>query len=110
VPDYAWDTLQFALRLGGWPQVVVTTTPRAIPLLKRIMQDDATAISRSRTRDNAHALAPAFTGAADLARLDVSRLVQRLTAALERDLQSSDRNDADALRSALSSTRQNRER
>jgi phage terminase large subunit-like protein len=39
---------------------VVTTTPRAIPLLKRIMQDDATAINRSRTRDNAHALAPAF--------------------------------------------------
>jgi phage terminase large subunit-like protein len=60
VPDYAWDTLQFALRLGSWPPVVVTTTPRAIPLLKRIMQDDATAISRSRTRDNAHALAPAF--------------------------------------------------
>ena len=49
VPDYAWDMLQFALRLGDWPQVVVTTTPRAIPLLKRIMQDDATAISRSRT-------------------------------------------------------------
>lgn len=60
VPDYAWDVLQFALRLGDWPQVVVTTTPRAIPLLKRIMQDDATAISRSRTRDNAHVLAPAF--------------------------------------------------
>ncbi len=48
------------MRLGSWPQVVVTTTPRAIPLLKRIMQDDATAINRSRTRDNAHALAPAF--------------------------------------------------
>ena len=57
-PDYAWDTLQFALRLGRWPQCVVTTTPRAIPLLKRIMQDEATAISRSRTRDNAHVLAP----------------------------------------------------
>jgi phage terminase large subunit-like protein len=36
-PDVAWDTLQFALRLGALPQVVVTTTPRPIPLLKRIM-------------------------------------------------------------------------
>ena len=60
VPDRTWDTLQFALRLGAFPQVVVTTTPRSIPLLKRIMQDDATAISRSRTRDNANNLAPAF--------------------------------------------------
>jgi len=60
VPDRTWDTLQFGLRLGAFPQVVVTTTPRSIPLLKRIMQDDATAISRSRTRDNANNLAPAF--------------------------------------------------
>jgi Terminase large subunit, T4likevirus-type, N-terminal len=59
-PDDAWDTLQFALRLGAFPQVVVTTTPRPIPLLKRIMEDHATAISRSRTADNANNLAPAF--------------------------------------------------
>ena len=59
-PDAAWDTLQFALRLGSLPQVVVTTTPRPIPLLKRIMDDHATAISRSRTADNANNLAAAF--------------------------------------------------
>jgi phage terminase large subunit-like protein len=59
-PDVAWDTLQFALRLGQLPQCVVTTTPRAIPLLKKIMGDQATAISRSRTADNANNLAPAF--------------------------------------------------
>jgi phage terminase large subunit-like protein len=59
-PDVAWDTLQFALRLGSLPQVVVTTTPRPIPLLKRIMDDHATAISRSRTADNADHLAAAF--------------------------------------------------
>lgn len=60
VPDYAWDTLQFALRLGELPQCVVTTTPRALPLLKRIMDDHATVTSRSRTADNANNLAPAF--------------------------------------------------
>jgi phage terminase large subunit-like protein len=59
-PDYAWDTLQFALRLGRWPQCVITTTPRAIPLLKKIMDDHATATTRSRTADNAGHLAPAF--------------------------------------------------
>lgn len=59
-PDYAWDTLQFALRLGRWPQCVVTTTPRAIPLLKKVMDDHATATTRSRTADNAGHLAPAF--------------------------------------------------
>jgi phage terminase large subunit-like protein len=59
-PDDAWDTLQFALRLGTLPQVVVTTTPRPIPLLKRIMSDHASATSRSRTADNANNLAAAF--------------------------------------------------
>jgi len=59
-PDYAWDTLQFALRLGRWPQCVITTTPRPIPLLKKIMDDLATAVTRSRTADNARFLSPAF--------------------------------------------------
>jgi phage terminase large subunit-like protein len=59
-PDRAWDTLQFALRLGQHPQCVVTTTPRPLPLLNRILEDAATVNSRSRTADNAGHLAPAF--------------------------------------------------
>ena len=59
-PDDAWDTLQFALRLGRWPQCVITTTPRPIPLLKKILEDHATATTRSRTADNAKFLSPAF--------------------------------------------------
>jgi phage terminase large subunit-like protein len=59
-PEYAWDTLQFALRLGRWPQCVVTTTPRPIPLLKKMLEDLATATTRSRTADNASFLAPSF--------------------------------------------------
>jgi phage terminase large subunit-like protein len=39
---------------------VVTTTPRAIPLLKKIMDDPATATTRSRTADNVRFLAPSF--------------------------------------------------
>jgi phage terminase large subunit-like protein len=60
VSDYAWDTLQFALRLGALPQCVITTTPRSLPLLKKIMDDEATVTSRSRTADNARFLAPVF--------------------------------------------------
>ncbi len=59
-PERAWDTLQLALRLGTHPQAIVTTTPRAIGLVKRIAEDAATVVSRSRTADNAHNLAPSF--------------------------------------------------
>jgi phage terminase large subunit-like protein len=59
-PQRAWDNLQFALRLGAMPQCVVTTTPRPVALLKRIRDDTATVVSRSKTADNARHLAPAF--------------------------------------------------
>ncbi len=58
--DKTWDMLQFALRLGESPRQVVTTTPRPIGLLKRILADAATAVSRSRTLDNFGNLAPGF--------------------------------------------------
>ncbi len=58
--ETAWDMLQFALRLGDRPQVVATTTPRPVPLLKRLLEDEATVVSRCATTDNAANLSPAF--------------------------------------------------
>ncbi len=55
-----WDMLQFALRLGERPRMVITTTPRPTALMKQLMHDEATVISRSRTADNAANLAPSF--------------------------------------------------
>jgi phage terminase large subunit-like protein len=55
--------LQFCLRLGDHPRQAVTTTPRPIPLLKRLIADPATAISRARTDANAANLAPSFLSA-----------------------------------------------
>jgi phage terminase large subunit-like protein len=52
--------LQFALRLGEAPRQVVTTTPRPIPLLKRIIEDAVTVTTRARTHDNSANLAPGF--------------------------------------------------
>jgi phage terminase large subunit-like protein len=59
-PERAWDNLQFALRLGPQPQCIVTTTPRPIELLKKIMDDPATVTDRSRTIDNTVNLSPAY--------------------------------------------------
>lgn len=59
-PRETWDNLQFGLRLGARPREVVTTTPRAIPLLRELLADGAVAVSRSRTEDNAKHLAPTF--------------------------------------------------
>jgi phage terminase large subunit-like protein len=59
-PEAAWDMLQFGLRLGEHPEIVVTTTPRPIPLLKQIMGDAGTAVTRAATQANALNLAPSF--------------------------------------------------
>lgn len=59
-PEAAWDMLQFGLRLGGHPQVVVTTTPRPSAFLKKIMSDAASVTTQLATADNALNLAPAF--------------------------------------------------
>ena len=35
--EQVWDMLAFALRLGDTPRAVITTTPRPVPLLKRLL-------------------------------------------------------------------------
>jgi phage terminase large subunit-like protein len=50
--EAAWDNLQFGLRRGPLPRALVTTTPRPIPLIKRIMGEEWTVVTRGRTSDN----------------------------------------------------------
>ena len=52
-PEDTWANLQFGLRAGTRPRALVTTTPRPIPLLKRLIADARTVVTRGRTRDNA---------------------------------------------------------
>jgi phage terminase large subunit-like protein len=47
-----WDQLQFGLRLGEHPRALVTTTPRPLPLIKRLIDDSDTAVTRGATLDN----------------------------------------------------------
>lgn len=58
--EAAWDMLQFGLRLGDQPRQLVTTTPRATRLLKRLMAEPGTAITRMTTRQNERWLANSF--------------------------------------------------
>jgi phage terminase large subunit-like protein len=58
--ENVWNMLQFGLRLGQAPQVVVTTTPRPIPLLQQLIDDPSSVVTRASTHDNAQNLAPSF--------------------------------------------------
>ena len=59
-PEATWDMLQFGLRLGARPRQVVTTTPRPVPLLRRLLAADGTVTTHATTRANAANLAPGF--------------------------------------------------
>ncbi|MDI7861273.1 terminase family protein [Rhizobiaceae bacterium n13] len=63
--EECWDMLQFGLRLGDDPRQMVTTTPRPVPLLKRILADADTKTVRISTRDNRANLAPGFLAAVE---------------------------------------------
>lgn len=63
----AWDQLQFGLRLGEHPKCLVTTTPRPLPLIKKLVDDADTVVTRGATLDNQ----------ANLARSTVKQLYER---------------------------------
>ena len=61
-PD-TWDMLQFGMRLGANPRQVVTTTPRPNKLVKDILKDPRTVVTRGSTFDNSENLAGPFLAA-----------------------------------------------
>ena len=56
----AWDMLMFGLRLGDRPRVVATTTPKPVKLVREILTDPDTVVTRGSTYDNRANLAPSF--------------------------------------------------
>lgn len=50
--EEAWDNLQFGLRRGARPRALITTTPRPLALLRRIMEAPRTITTHGRTSDN----------------------------------------------------------
>jgi phage terminase large subunit-like protein len=62
----AWDNLQLGMRLGSHPRVLATSTPRQVPLMKRLMdeaQSGAVVVARGRTSENAGALPEPYISA-----------------------------------------------
>lgn len=58
-----WDNLLMGLRLGTDPRVVATTTPRAVPLVSRLLSeadDGSVIVTKGSTFDNAANLPPRF--------------------------------------------------
>jgi phage terminase large subunit-like protein len=57
-----WNNAQFALRIAGPkghpPQAIVSTTPKRVPLLRRIIDDPGTVVTRGSTFENAANLDP----------------------------------------------------
>lgn len=58
--EEAWDMLQFCLRLGDHPRQCVTTTPRNVPILKRLLESDSTVMTHAMTSANRANLAQSF--------------------------------------------------
>lgn len=55
-----WDMLQFTMRSGDDPRAFVTTTPRPIPVIREILADPMTVVTRGSTFDNAENLPAQF--------------------------------------------------
>jgi len=64
-PQEVWDQLMFGLRLGTLPQVFVSTTPKPIPLLRKLIaqskkEPDTVVVSTGSTYENKANLAKPF--------------------------------------------------
>jgi phage terminase large subunit-like protein len=57
-----WDNLQFGARLGERVRGIITTTPRPIKLIKKLLTETDVFTTRGNTYDNAPNLAPSFIG------------------------------------------------
>lgn len=56
----SWDNMLLGLRLGEQPRLVATTTPRSVPLVRRLADDPAIRITRGSTFANKANLPPRF--------------------------------------------------
>jgi predicted phage terminase large subunit-like protein len=58
--DETWNMLQFGLRLGKKPRQLVTTTPKPVKLLRDLIKNPNTVVTRGSTYDNRANLAESF--------------------------------------------------
>jgi phage terminase large subunit-like protein len=61
-PEDTWDNLEFGMRVGDKPQVIVSTTPRPIPIIKALVKDPSAVVTRGTSYENQANLSPSFIG------------------------------------------------
>jgi phage terminase large subunit-like protein len=86
----AWDNLMMGLRLGDDPRIMATTTPRAVALMRRLLdpaQTQGLELTRGTTRDNAANLPEKFLGAMDAHFGDTALGRQELNGELLEDIE-----------------------
>lgn len=66
-PLETWDNLELGLRLGDNPQVVVTTTPRPIPIIRQLILDP----------DTVDVVGSSYENSSNLSERYVSRIIKR---------------------------------
>lgn len=59
-PERVLENVRLALRLGEDPRLMVTTTPRPMPALRRLLAQNGTVLERAPTAANAEHLSPRF--------------------------------------------------
>jgi hypothetical protein len=59
-PQRTWDLVLLGLRMGARPQAVVTTTPKPLAILRKLLAEPTTRLSRETTFANQLHLAPEF--------------------------------------------------
>jgi predicted phage terminase large subunit-like protein len=56
--EEGWDLLMMSMRLGDHPRIIATTTPKPKKLIRRLVADKHTVVTRASTYDNIENLAP----------------------------------------------------
>lgn len=59
-PQDLWEQLMLCLRLGQNPRCIITTTPRPIPLIEKLLKSSDITLTKGTTFDNEKNLAPAY--------------------------------------------------
>ena len=63
--EAAWDNLMLTMRIGDNPRIVATTTPRGVPLVRRLMGEKGVETNGGSTRNNRHNLSPQWLATMD---------------------------------------------
>lgn len=59
-PDSVYDQLNFTLRLGKHPKMIITTTPKPVPFIEKLLEKEYVHTTRGSTFDNKEHLSETF--------------------------------------------------